>query len=165
MIRYINCGGCGRSLHFSHYKLTLHYWELAANQFTIPRCRLRLFSLGGGDVKIGIAKKERQYEYYSIMLVTCGLISTRLGLRASSELQKLKYRLLKSRSSRYHGCCFGESTSTLMNDAAIVRIPHRNTHVLLIAAERRRLSASNMLINADLGIALKAPGFLGRPCQ
>lgn len=52
-----------------------------------------------------------------------------------------------------------------MNDAAIVRIPHRNTHVLLIAAERRRLSASNMLINADWGIALNAPGFLGRSCQ
>lgn len=41
-----------------HYELTLHHSGLAANQSVIPRCSQRLFSLGGGDVKFGMPKRE-----------------------------------------------------------------------------------------------------------
>lgn len=47
--------------------------------------------------------------------------------------------------------------------AAAILHPHGNTHALLIAAEHLLLSSSNMLINADRGIALNAPGFFRTP--
>ena len=41
---------------------------------------------------------------------------------------------------------------------------HCKAYARLIATERLLRFSSNMPINADRGIALNAPGFLGRPC-
>lgn len=43
-------------------------------------------------------------------------------------------------------------------------ISHCKAYARLIATERLLQSSLNMPINADRGIALNAPGFLGRPC-